>query len=325
MFCSRRNRESQHPSSPGGHPLSATPGLRSAHFRRRLSRRRPGPGHSGHRHLGFPDLRFGCKRGPQLGSAGHGARRVRQPAPLPPRRATDLLHGHRLGRPGRYLAVRPPCTLHTKRHPVRTGERVLGNGSSLPEPILRDQSGGRFHPAVVELQLHGGQPGVGPRGHPTRGLPRLAERRHAWPCSSWGPPPLSRSPPCGRARPRSWPRTSGDRSIGRPVPARLPSFSGRNPGVGHIAEYDVATGENTATCPLLEGNEFFTWGPDGVLLMGHGSKLFRWILGSSDSWLEVADFGPLGINGITRLAVSPEGGWIAVVAADPGATAPVGG
>lgn len=97
------------------------------------------------------------------------------------------------------------------------------------------------------------------------------------------------------------------------------------PGVGHIAEYDVATGETRTLAPLLEGNEFFTWGPDGVLLMGHGSKLFRWILGSSDSWLEVVDFGPLGINGITRLAVSPEGGWIAVVAADPGATAPVGG
>jgi len=97
------------------------------------------------------------------------------------------------------------------------------------------------------------------------------------------------------------------------------------PGVGHITEYDPATGETRTLAPLLEGNEFFTWGPNGVLLMGQESKLFYWILGISEAWLEVADFSPLGIDGITRLAVSPEGGWIAVVAADPGATTAEGG
>jgi hypothetical protein len=90
------------------------------------------------------------------------------------------------------------------------------------------------------------------------------------------------------------------------------------PGVGHITEYDLATGERRTIAPLLEGNEHYTWGPNGVLLMGQGSKLFQWILGISDAWREVADLSAAGIQGISRIAVSPEGGWIAVVAEEGG-------
>jgi hypothetical protein len=49
------------------------------------------------------------------------------------------------------------------------------------------------------------------------------------------------------------------------------------------------------------------------VLTGFGSKLFRWrYIGGSD-WVEVADFADAGIEGISRLAVSPQGDWVAVV------------
>jgi hypothetical protein len=63
------------------------------------------------------------------------------------------------------------------------------------------------------------------------------------------------------------------------------------------------------------GAILYTWNPDGSVLTGSGSKLYRWrYIGGSD-WDEVADFEPEGIEGISRLAVSAQGDWIATVGA----------
>lgn len=88
------------------------------------------------------------------------------------------------------------------------------------------------------------------------------------------------------------------------------------PGPGWITEFDPETGQASPIAPLLEGNEFFAWTPDGTLIMGQGSKLFRWVLDESESWQEMADLSPAGILSISRIALSPEGGWIAVVGED---------
>jgi len=87
---------------------------------------------------------------------------------------------------------------------------------------------------------------------------------------------------------------------------------------GWITEYDPETGASAPIAPLLEEDEFYAWTPDGVLVMGQGSKLFRWRPGESEVWEEMADLLFAGILNITRIAVSPDGGWIAVVGADEG-------
>ena len=51
--------------------------------------------------------------------------------------------------------------------------------------------------------------------------------------------------------------------------------------------------------------------------MGDGSRLFSWSEGSD--WTEIADFSDLGVEGITRLAVSPDGAHVAIVANRPDA------
>ena len=114
----------------------------------------------------------------------------------------------------------------------------------------------------------------------------------------------------------------GAENIGRSlhrIPGR-PAFSFvqlDGSGAGQIMEYDPATGEITFIAPLLEGNEFYAWTPAGVILMGQGSSLFRWAPGESEAWKEVIDLEAAGILGISRIALSPEGDWIAVVAQDP--------
>ncbi|MBA3640369.1 MAG: PD40 domain-containing protein [Acidobacteria bacterium] len=55
------------------------------------------------------------------------------------------------------------------------------------------------------------------------------------------------------------------------------------------------------------------WLPDGTLLMAHDGWLHAWRSGASN-WDRITDLGGLGLRNVTRLAVSPKGERIAVVA-----------
>ena len=82
---------------------------------------------------------------------------------------------------------------------------------------------------------------------------------------------------------------------------------------GVITALDPQTGETEVLAPLLEGNEYYAWTPSGTLVMGQGSKLFRRIPGGHGSWTELADLTPAGVDGISRISISPEGDRIAIV------------
>ena len=56
------------------------------------------------------------------------------------------------------------------------------------------------------------------------------------------------------------------------------------------------------------------WTPDGRLLMAEKDVLYSWTR-DARGWTRLADLGALGIHGATRLAVSPKGDRIAIVAA----------
>jgi hypothetical protein len=55
------------------------------------------------------------------------------------------------------------------------------------------------------------------------------------------------------------------------------------------------------------------WMPDGGLLLAHEGRLLRWREGAS-GWAPVANLAGRGLEGATRLAVSPDGTLLAVVA-----------
>jgi Tol biopolymer transport system component len=55
------------------------------------------------------------------------------------------------------------------------------------------------------------------------------------------------------------------------------------------------------------------WTPDGTLLMAHDGSLHAWRAGQS-GWQVVADLNALGLRNVTRIAVSPKGNWLALVA-----------
>jgi hypothetical protein len=70
--------------------------------------------------------------------------------------------------------------------------------------------------------------------------------------------------------------------------------------------------------------EDYAWTPDGLVLAGEGSVLKSFNPRTGGTWETVADLAPMGLAGITRLAVSPRGDAVAVVAqpASPGRDLP---
>lgn len=79
-----------------------------------------------------------------------------------------------------------------------------------------------------------------------------------------------------------------------------------------IKEYDVRTHAKRTLTRTLAASEDYAWTPDGAILMAKDSKLFAWRPGGE--WKEVADFAAAGLRSITRIAVSPKGDRVALVA-----------
>jgi hypothetical protein len=58
------------------------------------------------------------------------------------------------------------------------------------------------------------------------------------------------------------------------------------------------------------------WLNDSTLISANGSVLYQWRRGDR-GWIHLADLGRYGISAISRLALSPDGSSLAIVAADP--------
>ena len=78
-----------------------------------------------------------------------------------------------------------------------------------------------------------------------------------------------------------------------------------------------ASGESeTMLVKAAAGNEFHAWTPDAILLSATDGRLVRWngALDSTRAWVPVADLAKAGVRNVSRLAVSPDGKWLAFVA-----------
>ncbi|MFV1987397.1 MAG: hypothetical protein ACC682_08945 [Gemmatimonadota bacterium] len=105
------------------------------------------------------------------------------------------------------------------------------------------------------------------------------------------------------------------RSLHR-VPGRhAVSFLHRDGGMSSIRSLDPHTGAARDLAPPLGGSQDYAWTPDGVLVMASGSAIYVFDPLTDSTWRKVADLADAGIEGITRLAVSPDGRHIALVAA----------
>ncbi|HEV2670823.1 MAG TPA: hypothetical protein VGU74_07015 [Gemmatimonadales bacterium] len=109
--------------------------------------------------------------------------------------------------------------------------------------------------------------------------------------------------------------TDVGRSLQR-IPGRSSvSFLQRDSVAGpRLEELDVRTHRVTILVKPPSGAEFFAWTPDGIVLTASGTTLYQLNPRRSDVWEAVADFAAAGLTNVTRLAVSPQGDRIAIVA-----------
>lgn len=99
----------------------------------------------------------------------------------------------------------------------------------------------------------------------------------------------------------------------RPGTSAVSFVTKLSPQASQIKQFDVKTHEvSIVLADTLKPSEDLSWLPDGKhFVMGQGSKLSMWTDGLG--WTDIADFAAAGIGKLSRLSVSRDGKWIAVV------------
>lgn len=105
------------------------------------------------------------------------------------------------------------------------------------------------------------------------------------------------------------------RSLQR-IPGRASvSFVQRDSVAGAaLEELDVPRRRVRMLVKVPAGADFFAWTPGGIVLTASGTKLYQWDSRRGGAWEQVADLTAAGLSSVTRLAVSPEGDRLAIVA-----------
>lgn len=83
-----------------------------------------------------------------------------------------------------------------------------------------------------------------------------------------------------------------------------------------IKKLNPVSGEVSVLTSAVEGSREAdtAWMPDGTLLMANDDVLYGWKPGQT-GWKEIASLARLSLRGVTRLAVSPAGDYLAIVGA----------
>jgi uncharacterized membrane protein YcaP (DUF421 family) len=83
-----------------------------------------------------------------------------------------------------------------------------------------------------------------------------------------------------------------------------------------ITEYDLKAKQSHRLVIPPKGADYHVWTPAGTLIAASESKVYTM---TDAGWGEIADLTSAGVKGITRLAMSPKGDWLAFVAEDKAA------
>jgi dipeptidyl aminopeptidase/acylaminoacyl peptidase len=81
-----------------------------------------------------------------------------------------------------------------------------------------------------------------------------------------------------------------------------------------IVTQPSAGGPREVVTLAVPDNEFHEWTPNGELLTASHGILLRWNRSEFSPWAPVADLSTNGVKNVSRLAVSPDGRWLAFVA-----------
>ena len=89
-----------------------------------------------------------------------------------------------------------------------------------------------------------------------------------------------------------------------------------DPHEPRLMSLNTETGETSVLISLKKKTQYYTWTPNGILLAGDGKRLYKFDPAVDKDWVEMANLNDYGIKEFTRLAVSPKGDYLAVVASE---------
>ena len=105
------------------------------------------------------------------------------------------------------------------------------------------------------------------------------------------------------------------RSIHKVPDSKMMSYTSVNEDKNHeVYLLDMETKESFFVCQLPIGIQDYTWLNDSQILIGSGSKLYIYDTFLNSDWTEVADLSEYDIKDISRIAVSPNGARLSLVA-----------
>jgi len=80
-----------------------------------------------------------------------------------------------------------------------------------------------------------------------------------------------------------------------------------------IMSYDLKTGVVEEIIDTLPDSQDYLWTPNGLILMGDGSKLYKFDPTRDKNWVELADLTSYGLKKFDRIAVNSQVSKLAVV------------
>jgi len=103
------------------------------------------------------------------------------------------------------------------------------------------------------------------------------------------------------------------RSILKIPSTELISFISLEHDEPEIYSIDPINSEKKYIADPLEGSQDMAWTPDKTIIMGKRNKLYKLNPEEDKTWVEIASLSQFGLDGITRIAISPLGNKIAIV------------
>lgn len=112
--------------------------------------------------------------------------------------------------------------------------------------------------------------------------------------------------------------TTIGRSIHRMPGQRAISFvDKRSADQWWLARLELRSGRVTPLVRTLPASEDHAWTPGGIALMAHGDSLYQWTPGRTAGWRPIGVPALPGAGRLSRMAVSPKGNLLALVAEEP--------
>ena len=83
-----------------------------------------------------------------------------------------------------------------------------------------------------------------------------------------------------------------------------------------VKSVNTTSNESKDVVELPKRAQYYTWTPNGILVLGDGKRIYKFDPAIDTDWVEMANLSDYGIKEFSRITVSPSGDLLAVVVSE---------